>query len=113
MTLIAVPNPWMDASPDPETSQSEEGVPGSEFSQATALATGGVQASAWAAGAWESVELKDNIAAMRNSTEKLAAVRSLPSTGFDFANTLTPIRDVNSHLGARCLHYPNQGIGGH
>jgi hypothetical protein len=94
----------MDESPDPETSQSEDGVPGSEFSHATALATGGVQASAWAAGAWERVELKDKIEAIKNNMEKLAIPRSLPSTGFVFANTLTPIRDVNSHMGVRCLH---------
>ena len=40
LTLISVANPWIDASPAPSISHSCQGVPGLEFSQTIALASG-------------------------------------------------------------------------
>src|SRR5919205_2920090 len=46
LTLIAVAKPWMDGSPSFRISHDDGSAPGLVFSQATGLATGGVQASA-------------------------------------------------------------------
>ena len=43
LTLIAVANPWMLGSPDPDSPQSLSGVPGSRFSQAMVFDVGGAQ----------------------------------------------------------------------
>src|SRR3982751_5718595 len=47
VTLCDVAKPWISASPAPSICHVLGSAPGSEFSHATGLATGGVQASAW------------------------------------------------------------------
>src|SRR5215472_13456845 len=74
VTLIDVAKPWIEGSPSPLTCQSLGGSPGSEFSQAITLVTGGAPGPAADAGR---AEITESRAASTISASRKAMRRSL------------------------------------